>query len=343
MLTLLSVGLALRFLRFLQVPPLPGPPAPDVMAQLGQLIQAWEGKQWVLLGALVIGLVVSASKTGWLGNWVATKLPPAMRPVLAVVVGVLSVTSTEVVAGIDWKLAVLHAVYAAATAVLGHQVFVEGLRKGKEFVPIAKWSMRPPPPPGAPPAAGGSQKLAPPPKVPTDTGPTIKFSEMMPVTRRNVVVRTGALAFLAFVVQGCAAVTSWWQQFLANPAATVSALVQYVQGFITTAQTFWNMFIAPSLGENSASATATFNNLIVTAGNALAALEDAVQAAVLAQQPNPNFAQLIAAVQDAVAQIFATIQKWQPASQTAERAASFAAANDSLTHQAKQIAAWGHK
>lgn len=134
---------------------------------------------------------------------------------------------------------------------------------------------------------------------------------------------------------GCAAVAQWWQQFEQNPAATIGALVQYVDGFISTAQSIWAV-IAPLLGASSASATADFNSSIVTLQDALTALQDGVQAAALAQNPNPDFSALTAAVQDAVAKVVAIVAQWQSASVRATASESMGL----LNHQATQIAAW---
>lgn len=146
------------------------------------------------------------------------------------------------------------------------------------------------------------------------------------------------VAFASSVVgatTGCAAVSQWWQLFQQDPAANISSFVQYVEGFIQTARAIWDL-ISPILGANTQSGNAAFNSAIVTLEDSLAALQDGVQAAVIAQTTSPDFSQLIAKVQDAVAQVIGVIQTWQPPtvrdSLTGERA--------TLQHQAHQIATW---
>lgn len=106
---------------------------------------------WLLAGALFVLLVVAAAKQGWLSNWIMDHLPPAARPWVAVVLGVLSLMATDIaVAHKTWQQALFDGLGAAMLAVFGHQVVVEGARKGKEIVPPAPWSLPPPPPPAKP-------------------------------------------------------------------------------------------------------------------------------------------------------------------------------------------------
>lgn len=154
--------------------------------------------------------------------------------------------------------------------------------------------------------------------------------------RIRILVVTAVLGMFAPTVTGCAAVAAWWQQVESNPASAISQLVQYVQGFIGTAQAIWALLV-PSLGASAAQANTDFNNAMVTVQDSLTALQDAVQAAQLAQQPNPDFTALEAAVQDAVAKAFAVIQQWQTASKSG---LAVSEAQATLSHQASVIAKW---
>lgn len=134
---------------------------------------------------------------------------------------------------------------------------------------------------------------------------------------------------------GCAAASQWWQQFLDQPAATISSFVTYVEGFVQTAQAIWAL-LSPALGTNTAQANADFNSAVASLEDALSALQDGVQAAVAAQQPSPDFTTLVSAVQDAVAKVVAIIQQWQPHA----AGVSVESMTATLQHQAQQIHAW---
>jgi hypothetical protein len=173
-------------LAFAQLPPPTPAPAPspspdDTWTTFMQLVQAWQGKQYVVVGAFVVGVIIAASKSGWLGTWLATKVPPQARPFLAVVVGILTVSATEMKAGVEWKTALLHAIFAAATAVLGHQMVVEGLRNGKEIMPKGPW--HPDRKTGAPPPGSGGSSG--PPKLDATHTTTIALESLRPCWTRR--------------------------------------------------------------------------------------------------------------------------------------------------------------
>lgn len=90
--------------------------------------------QWVLFGALVIGLFVALVKQGQLGTWLQAKMPPRFIPFFAPCIGALGLTSSEVIAGKPWQGAVVDGINAGILAVFGHQLIIEGMRNGKELV-----------------------------------------------------------------------------------------------------------------------------------------------------------------------------------------------------------------
>jgi hypothetical protein len=100
-----------------------------------KLESAFAGKQWILLTAMLVGCVVAMAKQGWLSAWLAKKLPPQALPLLAMGLSVLSLTSAEIIAGINWQKALVDGVVAGFMAVYGHQTIVEGVRKGVEILP----------------------------------------------------------------------------------------------------------------------------------------------------------------------------------------------------------------
>lgn len=124
----------------------------DVVGTLEQAWTAYRNHAYVLAGAVVVGLVISLLKAGWLNKWLAARIPSKALPWVAVGVGVLGMIATSIVNGMTWQQAVLHGIEAAALAVFGHQTLVEGLRDGQEFVPsrlpLPTIQMSPPQGPG---------------------------------------------------------------------------------------------------------------------------------------------------------------------------------------------------
>jgi hypothetical protein len=128
------------------------------------------------------------------------------------------------------------------------------------------------------------------------------------------------LATVLAAAPGCAAATAWWQEFQSNPVAQVQSFEQTVSIVISNAQIAFN-FILPLLPANVQSKAQTdFADGVVTVNHALQVLNDAVQAAVDAKQPNPDFTAAIAAVEAAVTQVLAIVDQYKaqaPATVTA--------------------------
>lgn len=152
-----------------------------------------------------------------------------------------------------------------------------------------------------------------------------------------------ALGALASPIAGCAAVSSWWQAFEQDPAGTISQLVSYVEGLVSTARALWAI-LAPLLGINTPAATADFEAAIVSVEDASSALQDAVSAAVLAHQDHPDFSALVGKLQDAVAKLVAIVAQWEGvASQGgAQASAKRLEAHAVLARQAQAVAHWRH-
>lgn len=108
----------------------------DFSALAAQLLAAYQAHAYVMLGALAIGALVAFAKQGWLSVWLATRIPARYLPVLAVALGVLGTASTSLISGRPLLQAVLDGLASAMVAVFGHQVVVEGFRRGKEIVPM---------------------------------------------------------------------------------------------------------------------------------------------------------------------------------------------------------------
>ena len=103
------------------------------------ILNAAKAHQWVLFAALITGGLIAASKQGWLSTWIASKLTPTTTPYVALVTGVLTIWVSDVTTGKTWQAAVVDALtnglIAGLSAIAGHQLVIESLRKGKEIVP----------------------------------------------------------------------------------------------------------------------------------------------------------------------------------------------------------------
>jgi hypothetical protein len=112
----------------------------DFAAQVAPLLAALKDHRYAFAGAVLVNVLVTVAKQGWFSNAVASKLPARYLPFVAVGLGVLSVSSTEVIAGMPWTQALFDGLAAGVTAVFGHQAVVEASRNGKEVVPAAPWT-----------------------------------------------------------------------------------------------------------------------------------------------------------------------------------------------------------
>lgn len=108
---------------------------------------------------------------------------------------------------------------------------------------------------------------------------------------------------------GCA--SNWLQNFLNSPVEQIQSFDLAAQEAVTLAQTAWAT-ITPLLPPSVlVTAQATFTKAVVAAHAALSALNDAVQAAVDANNLSANFQPLMQAVSDAIVQIETIVQQFQ--------------------------------
>lgn len=108
------------------------------MVDVNAILEAVVGHRWILLGAILVGGIVALTKQGYLGTKLQASLPPRWIPFLAPLYAALSVGPTEIVAGKSWQVALSDsgaALVSGLLAVLGHELFIEALRNGKELVP----------------------------------------------------------------------------------------------------------------------------------------------------------------------------------------------------------------
>jgi hypothetical protein len=104
--------------------------------------------------------------------------------------------------------------------------------------------------------------------------------------------------------------STWWQNFQSDPVQQVQTFEQSAQVVLSDAQVAWTL-VQPFLpAANAAQINQQFQNAVAAVNHALVALNDGVQAAVEAQQSNPNFSALMSAVTDAIAQVLAIVHEY---------------------------------
>ncbi len=96
---------------------------------------ALQNRQWSIVAAFVVWLAIALAKQGWASAWLASKLPSALLPYLAVLLSIGGLYATEVTTGTPWVKALTDGILAGLGAVFFHETIVEGLRGGKEVVP----------------------------------------------------------------------------------------------------------------------------------------------------------------------------------------------------------------
>ncbi len=132
--------------------------------------------------------------------------------------------------------------------------------------------------------------------------------------RKSIIVAAlvAAVPVMGVTVAGCN--SAWWQNFQNDPVQQVQTFEAGVQVVLNDAQIAWTI-VQPLLPPaQSAQITQQYENAVFAVNHALQVLNDAVSAAIAAQQPNPDFSALMTAVTDAVGQVLAIIHQYmQPA------------------------------
>jgi hypothetical protein len=99
---------------------------------MDQLFSLLLSQQWLALSALVIGALVRVTKSDTpLPSWM--HIDASKRAYLAVALGLASSVLDALLRGTPWPQAFMSGIAAALTAISGHELIVEGARKGREF------------------------------------------------------------------------------------------------------------------------------------------------------------------------------------------------------------------
>lgn len=99
-------------------------------AELKALAELSLDRKWLAATALLIGLVVRVLKSD---IKLTPTIPSRWRPWLAIGLGVVAGVLDAMVRGTMWKKAIAEGVVAAVMAMVGHDLFIAGLRGGREL------------------------------------------------------------------------------------------------------------------------------------------------------------------------------------------------------------------
>lgn len=152
----------------------------------------------------------------------------------------------------------------------------------------------------------------------------------------------GRLAALAFIAS-CGGVATATITGCAVPLASIIAIASnyltYVNTFVQVAQGIWSV-ISPLLGNTVApAANVQFNKAVNDVNAACAALSEAIAAAQIANNPNPNLQALINDCVTAVDEVAAAIAQYQT---TPSASANVGANITTLQHMVTVIHRWEH-
>lgn len=96
-----------------------------------QIVQWILAGSWLAISAFLVGAIVRAVKAGWWPK--ALRVAPKYRELVALCLGTLSGALETAAAGTPWKEALARGVVSGAIAIVGHHVFIDWLRGGREL------------------------------------------------------------------------------------------------------------------------------------------------------------------------------------------------------------------
>lgn len=101
----------------------------DQQAIVEVVIALWQRKEWIVLVALLVGLVMRVVKD----PRVPIPMPARFRPLFVVLTGQVIAVADGLVTGLDWKVLVGTGLSASFLAIMGHVFGIEVARDGKEL------------------------------------------------------------------------------------------------------------------------------------------------------------------------------------------------------------------
>jgi len=269
-------------------------------------------------------------------------IPPKWLPTVSAVAGLVYGVELSRSSGQSWEVAILGAVVGfgsagaldgVMTAIFDHDnapawfraivfVFDDVTKGGGGGAGSTKLRM-----------LGGKAFSAPPTIVVTPPSPPANPYTSKRASRYRRVGFAGLISAAALHFSGVVGCTpAAWANFV-----TVEAqFVNYVQTFLDGAQALWAIVLPLIPASNQAEADTAFQDGVLALNQTLAALQNAVNAGVAAQQAPADYPTLVANVQAAVANLVTIVEKWQPVQFKEASVATFS----EFEQQAQVIKAW---
>lgn len=142
------------------------------------------------------------------------------------------------------------------------------------------------------------------------------------------------LAALVGLIPGCN--SAWWQDFVNNPGEQVTSFEATVQVGVNAAELAWPTILQAIPPANQAAAQQQFTNALAAINTAEQVLNNAVNAAVAAQTPNPNFMALMQDVTNAVNEIISIIDLYNGSATSVDAGAHAVAPSVATLHSSYQ-------
>ena len=95
-----------------------------------------------------------------------------------------------------------------------------------------------------------------------------------------------------------------------NAIAAAEVVAETAATIVADAQAVWPIVLAAIPAAQQPAAQDAFNKAVFAANHAILVLDDAIQVAIAANTPNPDFTAIISQVADAVAQIVSIVQSF---------------------------------
>jgi hypothetical protein len=129
------------------------------MDDLSAAVALAKSHNWIPLTAVVVAALIRVAKSDRAVAWFPVAVSPRWRAWAALLLGVALGVLQKLATGGTWLEAIVGGLVAGQVAISGHELVVEGLRKGRD-IGVAK---EPPPPPGTVPPPPKPLSLKPPP------------------------------------------------------------------------------------------------------------------------------------------------------------------------------------
>lgn len=132
------------------------------------------------------------------------------------------------------------------------------------------------------------------------------------MTRRRFALLPLALAVLLSAVLSAGCTSAWWKEAAQNPAMVVNSLDVEVHTLLGSANLIYSAASILLPADKRAETDAVFQKTVMAVNHALAALEDAAQAAQEQHQDHPDLSKQIGDVLGAIQELSSLVDTFKP-------------------------------